>query len=103
MGTYASAGISASVGYEVGTPAYPDPTHDPAHQLNLTLPMLQSITGTTQPSFVGGFLWEIFKQPAPGSGEVTSTQVAQAICSVVLPGEGRCNGAFPSVNTTSLQ
>ena len=25
--TYQTAGIGAAVGYEIGTPAYPDPTH----------------------------------------------------------------------------
>merc|ERR1712004_549616 len=35
MNTYQTAGIAANVGYEVGTPAYPDKDHDGSHQLPL--------------------------------------------------------------------
>jgi len=33
MKTYRDGGFQANVGYEVGQPAYPDPTHDKSHQL----------------------------------------------------------------------
>lgn len=88
------AGIPANVGYETGTPAYPDPVEDPSHQLPLTLAELQLITANTQPKYKGGFMWEVFKQPVV-EGEATPTQVAQAICNVVLPGSPRCNGSLP--------
>lgn len=61
MDTFKTANIPAFVGYEIGTPAYPNPVHDKSHQLPLTKDMLSSIISTTQPQFPGGFLWEIFK------------------------------------------
>ena len=94
MGTYANASIAANVGYETGTPAYPDPVENPTHQLPLTLDELALITGGPQKTSPGGFFWEIFKQPAK-AGEATPTQVAQAICNVVLPGNARCKGTLP--------
>jgi len=94
MSTYAQAGIPANVGYEVGTPAYPDPTHDPSHQLPLTQAMMNSILSSTQSQFKGGFFWEMYK-PNPGPGQVSTTQLAQAICKVVLPGSSRCSGTIP--------
>ena len=94
MQTYATAGRPASVGYETGTPAYPDPIENPTHQLPLTLTELATITQATQPSFAGGFFWEVFKQPEV-AGEATPTQVAQAICKVVMPSSPRCAGSIP--------
>lgn len=32
MATYTSANIPAAVGYETGTPAYPDPIENPSHR-----------------------------------------------------------------------
>lgn len=93
MSTYATAGIPANVGYEVGTPAYPDPKHDPTHQLPLSSAMLTKIISTTQSKVKGGFFWEIYK---PGDGQASPTAVAQAICKKLLPGTTRCSGAFPS-------
>jgi len=94
MGTYTQAGIPANVGYEVGTPAYPDPTHDPSHQLPLSKAMLQTITTTIQPKYPGGFFWELFKA---ADGQASPTEVAQAICKVLLPGNSRCSGTIPPV------
>jgi len=94
MSTYDQAGIPANVGYEVGTPAYPDPTHDPTHQLPLTKAELQTITSTIQPKYSGGFFWELFKA---ADGQASPTDVAQAVCKVVLPGNSRCSGTIPTV------
>eukprot|EP01106_Pelomyxa_sp_JSP_P000152 TRINITY_DN1021_c0_g1_i1.p2 TRINITY_DN1021_c0_g1~~TRINITY_DN1021_c0_g1_i1.p2 ORF type:complete len:472 (+),score=193.10 TRINITY_DN1021_c0_g1_i1:102-1517(+) len=94
MATYTTAKIAASVGYEIGTPAYPDPTHDPTHQLPLTTSELQIITTNTQPSYPGGFFWELYKSP---SGYATVDQTAQAICNKLFPGNSRCTGSIPPV------
>lgn len=32
------------------------------------------------------------------AGEATPTQVAQAICNVVLPGNARCTGTIPPLS-----
>ena len=93
MDTYASAGIPASVGYELGTPAYPDPTHDKTHQLPLTADALVLIATSVQHKVSGGFFWEVYKPTA--DGEATATATAQAICNAVLPGNARCAGKFP--------
>jgi len=95
MSTFAQAGISANVGYEIGTPAYPNPTQDPTHQLPLTTAELQKITSTTQTKYPGGFIWELYKDD---NGDATPTQVLQAICNVTLPGNSRCKGTIPQVN-----
>lgn len=95
MATYAAAGIAANVGYETGTPAYPDPVENPAHALPLTVALLANITSTTQRASPGGFFWELFKVPT-AAGEATPTQVAQAVCAVVLPGNARCTGSIPA-------
>jgi hypothetical protein len=94
MGTYKTAGIPANVGYEIGTPAYPDPKHDPSHQLPLTADKLSSIISQTQGDHDGGFFWEIFK---PADGKASPTDVAQAICNKLLSGDARCSGTFPTV------
>lgn len=95
MGTYASAGIPANVGYETGTPAYPSPIEDPTHQLPLTSSELSLILQNTQGSYSGGFFWEIFKQPQ-AAGELSPTQLAQALCAKILPGSPRCAGSLPT-------
>ena len=95
MGTYHTAGLPANVGYELGTPAYPDPTHDQPHQLPLTSAELAKIIADTQPAAKGGFFWEIFK--STGDGEASATDVARAVCNVVLPGHPRCQGSFPAL------
>eukprot|EP01059_Diplonema_ambulator_P002401 TRINITY_DN1204_c1_g1_i7.p1 TRINITY_DN1204_c1_g1~~TRINITY_DN1204_c1_g1_i7.p1 ORF type:complete len:478 (+),score=187.01 TRINITY_DN1204_c1_g1_i7:55-1488(+) len=93
MNTYDQANIAASVGYEIGTPAYPDPTHDPTHQLPLTNQMMASIISQTQPKHKMGFFWELYK-PAQ-AGQATPTQLAQALCNALLPGNSRCTGVIP--------
>jgi len=95
MQTYQQAGIPANVGYEVGTPAYPAPDHDPTHQLPLTVELLASIVSTTQTQSVGGFLWELFKAPDAASN-VSPTQVAQSLCRVLIK-SARCSGTIPVV------
>ena len=95
MKAYSDAGIAANVGYEVGVPAYPAPDHDPSHQLPLTMDMLRSITTQTQPQHGSGFMWELFKA-ANNTNNADPTQVAQAVCNVVLK-NGRCSGSIPNV------
>lgn len=96
MQTFAQAGIPANVGYETGTPAYPDPEKYPSYQLPLTTTELGLILQNTQGSYNGAFFWEIFKQPAAGD-QVSPTQLAQALCSKILPGQARCSGSFPTL------
>ena len=74
MQTYGTASITAGVGYEIGTPAYPDPIHDPSNQLPLTLSELALIIQNTQPQYSGGFFWEMFRTPA-NPQEASPTQV----------------------------
>jgi len=93
MKTYSTASIPANVGYEIGQPAYPDPKHDPSHQLPLTPELLTKIVGQST-SANGGFFWEIFK---PAASHATPTQVAQAICKKLLPSASRCSGSFPTL------
>jgi hypothetical protein len=45
---------------------------------------------------------QVFKQPVV-AGEATPTQVAQAICGVVLPGSPRCAGTLPVWNATGTR
>jgi hypothetical protein len=94
MGTYQAAGIAANVGYEIGTPAYPDPTHDPSHQLPLTAAEFALILQITQPASTGAILWEVFK-PVEGGGELTVTQVCQQLCKLLFPTAARCSGSIP--------
>lgn len=101
MSTYSQAGIPANVGYETGTPAYPDPVENPTHQLPLTLAELATIQEATQPASPGGFFWELFKQPSTVP-TATPTQVAQAVCKTVMPGSPRCAGVLPVYNGTGV-
>ena len=55
METYSNASVPAHVGYETGTPAYPDPVEDATHQLPLTMTELGLITSNTQKNSPGGF------------------------------------------------
>lgn len=97
MGTFADAGIAASVGYEVGTPAYPDPTHDPENQLPLTTDELAIIVANTQSKTNAGFFWELYKTADASAQEATPTQVAQSVCVAVLGSqEPRCQGTIPA-------
>jgi len=93
MDTYDKAKIPASVGYEVGTPAYPDPAHDKSHQLPLTTEMMTALISQTQSKHKVGFFWELYKPAA--SGQATPTELAQALCKALLPGSPRCSGEIP--------
>lgn len=95
MNTYSTAGITANVGYEVGTPAYPDPIHDASHQLPLTEGELAKLISGPQAQTGGGFFWEIFKPVK--DGQASPTEVAQAICKAVLPNSKRCTGSIPQL------
>lgn len=95
MQQYAAAGIPANVGYETGTPAYPDPVEDPTHPHPLTTDALATIVADTQRGSTGGFFWEAFKVPS-APGQATPTDVARAICNAVLPGAARCAGSIPA-------
>jgi len=98
MNTYTQAAITAGVGYEIGTPAYPDPTQDPQNQLPLTLSELQLIISQTQINYGNGFFWEMFKSP-DSSSNASPTQVAQAVCNVVNAGSSRCQGVIPAITS----
>ncbi|KAJ3062419.1 hypothetical protein HDU98_001724, partial [Podochytrium sp. JEL0797] len=76
--TYLSAGItSPRVGFEVGTPAYPDPIHDPTDQLPLTQAALTQILPVLANASVGGaIVWEVYK--GEGVADVNATEVLQA-------------------------
>ncbi|EGD72698.1 hypothetical protein PTSG_04427 [Salpingoeca rosetta] len=94
MQQYKAANIPANVGYEIGTPAYPSPKHDPTHQLPLTKAELQKIISEVQGDCDGGFFWELFKPYS--SGQASPTDTAQAICSTVLGDADRCSGSVPT-------
>lgn len=91
MNTYKTANIPASVGYEIGTPAYPPPDHDKTHQLPLDVDKLSAIISGTQSQHASGFFWELYK---PADGHATVNQVAQALCKVILKND-RCSGVIP--------
>lgn len=98
MNTYATAGIPAAVGYEVGAPAYPSAEGEGTeHQLPLTPAALSQIVSQTQSKHksVGGFFWEMFK---PAAGQASPTDVARAICKEVLGSSNkRCSGTIPAL------
>ncbi|KAJ3031141.1 UNVERIFIED_CONTAM: hypothetical protein HDU68_006272 [Siphonaria sp. JEL0065] len=94
MGFYTAAGIDASVGYEIGTPAYPPPI-DAAHQMPLTNALAGAILSNTQPYYKNGFFWELFK-PQGTSNDVPVNSLAQNLCKVVLGANTpRCAGSLP--------
>lgn len=93
MNTYKQANMPASVGYEIGTPAYPPPDHDKEHQLPLDKDKLSTIISQTQSKFPSGFFWELYK---PADGHASPTDVAQALCNVILKTD-RCSGVIPPV------
>lgn len=102
MNTYRIAGIEANVGYEIGTPAYPDPVHDRESQLPLTKAMLSSIISRTQPRHPSGFFWELYK-PADYPTNADATETAQAICNRLMPGNPRCVGTIPEIPIEALR
>jgi len=92
MNTYKEAGIPANVGYEIGTPAYPDPVHDKDNQLPLSEDKLSTLISNTQSKFGGGFFWEMYK---PASGQASATAVAQALCKQLIRDDKKCSGVIP--------
>ncbi|KAF9170513.1 hypothetical protein BGX20_008879 [Mortierella sp. AD010] len=99
MNTYSANGMAATVGYEIGIPAYPDPAHDPTHDL----PLIQSEFTAILNAFgsKGGFFWELFK-PAGASTNVDVTSAAQQICAAALGSTtARCSGSIPQVGGSS--
>ncbi|ORY37042.1 hypothetical protein BCR33DRAFT_769964 [Rhizoclosmatium globosum] len=112
MNTYTSANIPARVGYEIGQPAYPDPTNDPTHQIPLTQAALNTIlSGVSSTSTLGGFFWELYKPknsaPTGATGQpnnIDATTLAQQVCAKILPNAARCKGVIPDYtggNTTT--
>merc|ERR1711957_1136210 len=95
MDTYQKAGIAANVGYEIGTPAYPDKEHDASHQLPLSKEKLSTLVEQVQSKYSGGFFWELYKA---ADGQASPTDVAQALCNKLLPGKSRCSGSIPEVS-----
>merc|ERR1712063_56052 len=88
MNTYQTAGIAANVGYEVGTPAYPDKEHDGDHQLPLSKDKLSTLVSQVQDK--------------PADGQASPTEVAQALCKKLLPGQSRCSGSIPDVSPSPV-
>ncbi|KAI8350201.1 hypothetical protein B0O80DRAFT_500798 [Mortierella sp. GBAus27b] len=74
MDSYKKAGIGAHVGYEIGTPAYPDKHQGPENQLPLTQTALTFILNAQGEN--GGFFWELYK---PADGFVDANSVAQRL------------------------
>ncbi|KAF9921351.1 hypothetical protein BGZ65_010418 [Modicella reniformis] len=78
MNSYASNGMSAFVGYEIGIPAFVGLTGILAKQ------------GSR-----GGFFWELYKPPGVATN-VDVTSVAQQICKAALGANTpRCSGVIP--------
>ncbi|KAF9115061.1 hypothetical protein BGX27_009088 [Mortierella sp. AM989] len=93
MNSYATNGMNAYVGYEIGIPAYPDKNHDPTHQLPLIQSELTSILSAQGAK--GGFFWELYK-PAGVASNVDATSAAQQICKAALGANtARCSGVIP--------
>ncbi|KAJ3378027.1 hypothetical protein HDU84_008018 [Entophlyctis sp. JEL0112] len=89
MSTYAKAGIPARPGFEVGTPAYPDPVRSPHNQLPLTQAALNAVLAGNMSA--GGMVWEAFK-PA-GVAAVDASAVLGQVCAKVFgTGNARCAG-----------
>jgi hypothetical protein len=97
MDTYKTAGMDAAVGYEIFTPAYPDPTHDQDHQLPLTTESLKTMETGVQAAWNGGFYWSLYKPQHDSVADyATSTETAQSICRAVLGSDtARCSGVIP--------
>ncbi|KAG0005281.1 hypothetical protein BGZ79_005861 [Entomortierella chlamydospora] len=98
MNSYASNNMDALVGYEIGTPAYPDPSHDPTHQLPLTQSELTSILSAQGAK--GGFFWELYKSTG-ASTNVDVTSAAQQICKAALGGTTPSGSATVTATATS--
>ncbi|KAF9206937.1 hypothetical protein BGZ49_001531 [Haplosporangium sp. Z 27] len=100
MNSYATNGMTANVGYEIGIPAYPDPTHDPTHQLPLIQSELTSILSAQGSK--GGFFWELYKA-AGVSTNVDASTAAQQICKAALGASTpRCTSTTPPTSTVTV-
>ncbi|KAJ3071580.1 hypothetical protein HDU98_005122 [Podochytrium sp. JEL0797] len=96
MAQHIAAGVSANVGYELGTPAYPPPA-DKIHQMPLSNDLAGAILSNVQPYYKGGFFWEMFK-PQGSNGDVPVSVLAQAICKKILGANTpRCSGSIPTL------
>ncbi|KAF9351748.1 hypothetical protein BGX26_010275 [Mortierella sp. AD094] len=99
MNSYSSNGMTATVGYEIGIPAYPDPSHDPTHQLPLIQSELTTILAAQGSK--GGFFWELYK-PAGVATNVDASTAAQQICKAALGAStSRCSGVIPQPGGTT--
>ncbi|KAI9324688.1 hypothetical protein BDR26DRAFT_880775 [Obelidium mucronatum] len=106
MGTYLkmmkgnNAGLY--VGYEIGTPAYPEVSEQPQLLANLTIPEFATIQATTQTKYPGGFYWEMFKS-ADSPENINVNAVSQKLCKQLLSGEiTRCSGSLPGSETVAV-
>ncbi|KAI1317636.1 hypothetical protein EDD11_008064 [Mortierella claussenii] len=98
MKGYADNSMPATVGYEIGIPAYPASDHDPTHQLPLTQSELTSILNVQGKN--GGFFWELYK-PAGSTANLDVTTAAQQICKAALGASTpRCSGVIPQPGGT---
>lgn len=101
MNTFKANGMTTGVylGYEIGTPAYPDPAVRPNLLANLTATEFTSLLGTTQKTFnTGGFYWEMFKSDGvTGAGDknIDVNSVSKLLCKQLTPGAARCDGNIP--------
>ncbi|KAF9089315.1 hypothetical protein BGX23_006768 [Mortierella sp. AD031] len=94
MKSYSDNGMLAHVGYEIGTPAYPDYNHDPTHQLPLIQSELSAILAVQGAK--GGFFWELYKGIGKQPNNVEVSSVAQQICKAALGANTpRCAGTIP--------
>ncbi|KAG0072070.1 hypothetical protein BGZ89_008308 [Linnemannia elongata] len=94
MKSYADNNMLAHVGYEIGTPAYPDYNHDAAHQLPLIQSELSAILAVQGAK--GGFFWELYKGIGKQPNNVEVISVAQQICKAALGANTpRCAGSIP--------
>merc|ERR1712179_647315 len=82
-----------------GTAANPDKEHDGDHQLPLSKDKLSTLVSQVQDKYAGGFFWELYK---PADGQASPTEVAQALCKKLLPGQSRCSGSIPDVSPSPV-
>ncbi|KAF9436037.1 hypothetical protein BGZ76_004948 [Entomortierella beljakovae] len=99
MNSYAANGMTATVGYEIGIPAYPDKNHDPTHQLPLIQSELTPILAAQGAK--GGFFWEFATRcsgviPAFDGSNPTTTGTTPTS---TTPGPTSTN---PTTTTTSV-
>ncbi|KAJ3065472.1 hypothetical protein HDU98_011176 [Podochytrium sp. JEL0797] len=103
IGTFESANLFVRIGFEVGQPSFPDPFHDPHHQLPLTTAVLQkTLSGDATVVLMGCHFWELYKAKndlPTGSmmqkGNLGVNEALREICRAVLPRSERCSGTVP--------